>query len=179
MTKRLLIPVVLAFMPMAATAQMSVTTFGATEAQRCYEAARDEFSGDVSACDEALRSQAMTGRDRIATYVNRGVVLNRTGDLEGALRDFDKALIEDANLAEAFLNRGNTYFLMRRYDEAIADYEASLANGIEKSHIAWYNIGLAREGKRDAIGARDAYRRALDINPDFGPALRKIGATAE
>lgn len=178
MKTRLLVFASLLLAP-AASAQMSVTTFGATDAQLCYEAARDDFARDASACDQALRSQKMTARDRIATYVNRGILLNRTGDLDEALADFDKALGEDADLAEAFLNRGNTYFLMRRYDDAIADYEAALANEIEKAHVAWYNIGLAREAKRDAVGARDAYRISLEINPYFGPAQKKLGLQAE
>ncbi len=168
-----------AFFPVAATAQMSVTTFGATDAQQCYELARDDFSRDASACDDALRVQSMTERDRVATYVNRGVVLNRAGSLDDALDDFNKALAQDGELSEAFLNRGNTYFLMRRYDEAIADYEASLKYGLTKSHVAWYNIGLAHEAKRDAVKAREAYRMALEINPDFGPAQKKLGLMAE
>jgi tetratricopeptide (TPR) repeat protein len=175
MNFRLAFLTVLISAPTAASAQMAVTTFGATDAQRCYEDARDDFSRDASACDAALRSQAMTERDRVATYVNRGVVLNRAGSLDDALGDFNRAIAENEDLAEAFLNRGNTYFLMRRYDEAIADYEAALGRDLEKAHVAWYNIGLAREAKNDAVGARDAYRTALEINPDFGPAQKKLG----
>lgn len=162
--------------PAAASAQMAVTTFGATDAQQCYEDARDDFSRDASACDAALKTQSMTERDRVATYVNRGVVLNRAGSLDDALGDFNRAIAQDGDLAEAFLNRGNTYYLMRRYDEAIADYEAALGFDLEKAHVAWYNIGLAREAKKDAIGARDAYRTSLSINPDFGPAQKKLAA---
>jgi len=176
---RSLLAALAALSPVAASAQMAVTTFGATDAQLCYEAARDDFSQDSSACDAALKSQAMSGRDRIATYVNRGVVLNRAGSLDDALADFNRALEEDEDLAEAFLNRGNTYFLMRRYDDAIADYEASLSFDLPKAHVAWYNIGLAHEAKKDAVKAREAYRMALEINPDFGPARKKLGISQQ
>jgi tetratricopeptide (TPR) repeat protein len=161
--------------PGAALAQMSVSTFGATDAQLCYEAAADDFASNTDDCDEALKGGTMTARDRIATYVNRGIILNREGRLEEALADFDTALEKDGEVAEAFLNRGNTYFLMRRYDEAIADYEASLRYDLGKAHVAWYNIGLAQEAKRDDVKAKDAYRAALEINPEFGPAQKKLG----
>lgn len=167
-----------ALTPSAALSQVAVTTFGATDAQRCFEAARDDYSTDVSDCDEALKTAAMAPRDKIATFVNRGIVLNRAGRLEDALADFNAALEKDGGLAEAFLNRGNTYFLMRRYDEAIADYQASLDHELAKSHVAWYNIGLAQEAKNDPVKAKEAWRMSLEINPDFGPARQKLGAEA-
>ncbi len=159
----------------AANAQMSVSTFGATDAQLCFRAAADEFVSDTDDCDEALRGGTLTARDRMATYVNRGIILNREGRLDEALADFNKALERDGELAEAFLNRGNTYFLMRQYDDAIADYEASLKYGLEKAHVAWYNIGLAYEAKRENMKAIEAFNASLAINPDFGPAQKKLG----
>ncbi len=158
----------------AAHAQMSVSTFGATDARLCYEQAAEATVASTDDCDKALREAGLTKRDRIATLVNRGIILNRAGRFDEALADFGKALDSDAGLAEAYLNRGNTYFLMRRYDEAIVDYERSLDNGLGKSHVAWYNIGLAHEAKKDAVKAREAYRTSLSIAPDFGPAQKKL-----
>jgi tetratricopeptide (TPR) repeat protein len=165
--------------PVAASAQMSVSTFGATDARLCYEAALDNFEKSADVCDKALKTAGLTIRDRTATFVNRGIVLNRAGRLDEALADFNKALESNDELAEAFLNRGNTFYLMRRYDEAIADYEASLTHDLQKSHVAWYNIGLAHEAKRDDVKARSAYQTALEINPDFGPAQKKLGVSGQ
>lgn len=161
--------------PSGALAQMAVSTFGATDAQLCYQAAADNFASDTDDCDEALKGGTLTARDRIATYVNRGIILNREGRLDEALADFDKAIEKNSELAEAFLNRGNTYYLMRRYDEAIGDYQSSLRYNLRKSHVAWYNIGLAQEAKKDDVKAKEAYRTALEINPEFGPAQKKLG----
>ena len=162
-------------LPCAAQAQMSVSTFGATDAQLCYQSAADDFASSTDDCDEALRNGGLTSRDKLATYVNRGIILNRAGRLDEAMDDFDTALSRNDDLAEALLNRGNTYYLMRRYDEAISDYEASLRSGLGKAHVAWYNIGLAQEAKKDDIKAKEAYRMALEINPYFGPAQAKLG----
>lgn len=161
--------------PSQGLAQMAVTTFGATDAELCFKAALDNFSTDTTDCDEALKRDGMTARDRTATFVNRGVLLNRAGRLEEALKDFDTALAADSDAAEAYLNRGNSYFMMRRYDEALADYRMSLDKGLSKSHIAWYNIGLVYEFKKDELKAKEAYRTALEIAPGFGPAQKKLG----
>jgi tetratricopeptide (TPR) repeat protein len=162
----------------AAQAQMSVSTFGATDARLCYEQAAEAVVASTENCDEALRETGMTKRDRMATLVNRGIILNRTGRYDDALADFGAALDRDSTLAEAYLNRGNTYFLMRRFDDAIADYETSLDNNLGKAHVAWYNIGLAYEAKKDAVKAREAFRTSLSIAPDFAPAQAKLGPPA-
>lgn len=163
----------------AAAAQLSVSTFGATDAQGCYEDARDGRTTSTERCDAALAGEALTKRDRLATLVNRGIIHNRAGRLGDALSDFDKALDGDGALGEAWLNRGNAQFLAGRYDLAIADYEKSLDHEISKPWVAWYNIGLAREAQKDARGARTAYERALEINPDFGLARKKLGLDGE
>ena len=90
--------------------------------------------------------------------------------------DFDAALAGDPALAEALLNRGNSYFLLKRHGEALADYEAALAAGLKKAHVAWYNIGLVRAAQKDTTGAADAYRKSLSIKPDFAPAVEKLSA---
>ncbi len=168
-----------AFAATSAHAQLAVTTFGATDAQGCYEDARSEKSTETSRCDAALRGQALTRRDRLATLVNRGIVLNRAGRLNEAIDDYNAALEGDASLGEAYINRGNSQFLAGRYDLAVADYEKSLDSDLSKPWVAWYNIGLAREAQKDARAARTAYERALDPNPDFGPARKKLGLDAD
>ncbi len=162
-----------------AAAQMSISTFGATDAQGCFEDAQSQTTISADRCDAALRGTPLTKRDRLATLVNRGIIHNRAGRLDAALADFNAALEGDAALGEAFLNRGNAQFLLRKFDLAIADYEKSLESGLSKPWIAWYNIGLAREALKDARGARTAYERALEINPDFGLAKRKLGLEDE
>jgi tetratricopeptide (TPR) repeat protein len=162
----------------SASAQLSISTFGATDAQACFEDAKSDRETSTDNCDAALAGQAMTKRDRLATYVNRGIVNNRAGRLTEALADFNAALDADASLGEAWLNRGNARFLAGQYDLAVADYEKSLDANLSKPWVAWYNIGLAREAQKNARAARTAYERALEINPDFGPARDKLGLSA-
>ncbi len=157
-----------------AAAQLSVTTFGATDAAACFENARDDFSRDTDPCDDALSDSATTRNDRKKTLVNRGIIRNRLGATDMARADFDAALEIDSSLAEAYLNRGNAHYLSKNYDDALSDYERSLELDISKPWAAWYNIGLTRDAKGLAEEARDAYEEALRLNPNFYEAQQKL-----
>jgi tetratricopeptide (TPR) repeat protein len=157
-----------------AVAQMSVTTFGATDAAACYENANSEFSGDTKPCDKAIKDMGLTRGDQMKTYVNRGIIHNRNLDLDAAIDDFNAALEIDDALAEAYLNRGNSFFLGGRFDDAFAEYETALANDISKPWAAWYNIGLTHDAKKQPAKAREAYAKALALKPDFIPAQQKL-----
>jgi tetratricopeptide (TPR) repeat protein len=157
-----------------AAAQMSVTTFGATDARACYEDAFEGFARSTASCDAALRKGGLTQRDETATYVNRGVIYNRMGDPDAALADFDIALARDPGLGEAMINRGNSLYLKGDYDGAVSEYERALAAGTSKAHVAWFNIGLAEEARKRPEAAAAAYRKALEINPDFAMARDKL-----
>lgn len=156
-----------------AAAQMAVTTYGATDASACYQNARNDFSQDTGPCDTALRDKDLTQKDRAKTLVNRGIIKNRKGDLQEAVDDFNAALAID-ELGEAYLNRGNSYYLASRFDEALADYKKALALGVNKPWAAWYNIGLVHDAKKQADKAREAYQKALDLNPSFTLAQTKL-----
>lgn len=156
-----------------ASAQMAVTTFGASDASNCYQDAANGYSTGTDDCDRALGAP-MSERDRVATLVNRGVILNRAGRYDDARRDFDAALERDAATPEAWLNRGNSLLLQNRPDAAIADYEKALDNGLAESHIAWHNIGLAYYAKADLVKAREAFRKALEIMPGFKDSEDKL-----
>ncbi len=154
---------------------MAVTTIGATDAAACFENARDDFSENVRPCDRALDDRAMSRSDRKKTLVNRGLIYNRRGDYSAALQDFNTAIEIDEDIAEAYLNRGNTWFFTGRLDDALADYEEALTRGVAKPWAAWYNIGLVHDARDETEKAQAAYRKSLELNPDFYLAQQKVG----
>jgi lipoprotein NlpI len=54
-------------------------------------------------------------------YNNRGNVRRDKGEVDAAVTDYTRALEIDPNHASACQNRGDTYFLLRRWPEALAD----------------------------------------------------------
>ncbi|MEO1135704.1 MAG: tetratricopeptide repeat protein [Pseudomonadota bacterium] len=171
---RILMSLAALFIASPSHAQLSVTTFGATDASNCYENARSDFSSDVKPCNDALASPETTRVDRKKTLVNRGIILNRNGRIGEAISDFNAALDIDGGLGEAYLNRGNSHYLGKRYDDALNDYQRSLDLEINKPWAAWYNIGLAYDAKKQPDKAREAYQEALNVNPSFTQAQQKL-----
>jgi tetratricopeptide (TPR) repeat protein len=157
-----------------ALAQMSVTTFGATEAAGCFENARGS-SSDTGPCDAAL-ARGLTKSDEKKTLVNRGIIYNRRLEVQRAREDFEAAMEIDPNLAEAYLNRGNSFLLAGRTDAALEDYQDSLSLGVSEPWAAWYNIGLVYEAKSDPAKAREAYAKAIELYPGFPEATAKLAA---
>jgi tetratricopeptide (TPR) repeat protein len=71
------------------------------------------------------------------------------------------------------------YYEMGRYDEIIALADATLRNAQIEELYYWR--GLAQQAKGDTAAARASLQRALELNPNFGPAaaaLRSLTASA-
>ncbi|MEM9262348.1 MAG: tetratricopeptide repeat protein [Pseudomonadota bacterium] len=167
----LLVPLV---MTEAAWAQASVTRLGKSDAGTCYQEAFSANGEDLSACNRALKDRSTTARDRRATFVNRGILLNRLGEYDRAIEDFTEALDGDPELGEALLNRGNSLFLQKNFSSAMIDYEAALNASFNKPEVAWYNIGLTHRALKDDDAARIAFEKSLQERPGFTPAVEQL-----
>ncbi len=174
MMKRFLIGFLFGVFALPANAQMSVTTFGATDAAACYRNANDQFSAELGPCDRALKNRKTTREDRLKTYVNRGIINNRNGALQAAVDDFNAALKIDVKSAEAYLNRGNSWYRAGQYSDALADYKYAIELDVNKPWAAWYNIGLVHDALGELEKAKQAYQTALKLNPNFTLAENKL-----
>ena len=161
--------------PLSVSAQMSITTIGATDAADCFRQAKSSFARSTKPCDKAIRGVNLSRRDKMKTYVNRGIIHNRNGDLQKAIKDFNAALEIVPDQPEAWLNRGNSWFLAGQFNQAVEDYERSLELDIQKPWAAWYNIGLSYDALKQPDRAKAAYETALELNPDFSKARAKLG----
>lgn len=98
-----------------------------------------------------------------------------------ALAILDTVIDLKPDFAEAWNKRATTYYLMRRFDQSLADIDQVLE--LEPRHfgaLAGRGLILRELGKdREAL---EAYRRALAIHPNMpGPkkAVRELGAEIE
>ena len=164
-----------AFAALPATAIAGVTVIGASSARMCYMAAESAASPrhqDVVWCDAALGEHLTSARDVIATYVNRGILHLRRGNIEGAIRDFDEALRRNPNEPEAYLNRGAAMMQRDRMDEAVAMYSQALQHNTSRPELAHYGRAMAYELLGNARAAYNDYRRASELDPEW-PAPRE------
>ena len=161
---------------MTAPASAAVTVFGSSLARECYENAQlGTDSYGLESCDRALKQEQLSARDRAATLVNRGIILNRARKLDAALADFGAALRLNPDLGEAYLNRGNTHFFRREFESALGDYSRAIELETSDLHVAYYNRALVHEVMKDYSAARADLAEALRIAPDFTPAQERLG----
>lgn len=153
----------------AASAHAAVTVFGNGQAHDCSEAAFKGKSDPASIrnCDAALEDEVLSNKDRAGTYINRGVMYLRLGDMVQARKDFDESIKVDDKIGEAWINRGAVSVAEKRYADGLADINQGLTLGVISPEKAYYNRALAYEGLDDDKSAYLDYQQALTIKPDW------------
>jgi tetratricopeptide (TPR) repeat protein len=167
-------------------AAQNVTMFGGSSlAKECYRlsqtAAMTNTASrtDVEVCTKAIFHGELNKKDLVATYVNRGIVHMAMEEYQEAARDYNKALGMSDDVGEAYVNRGNLWFVASRFKEAIADYDKSIQFGIEKTHVAFLNRGMAYEKLGKLEKAKSDYQAALDKIDDWSTAQQKLQRVQE
>jgi tetratricopeptide (TPR) repeat protein len=66
------------------------------------------------------------------SFRERGISAYRNGDLNGAIADFDQAILLDPKFSAAYIDRGIVFYRLRKFDRAFADI--SRAKRIERAN---------------------------------------------
>lgn len=159
----------LIFAGVSLPAAASVMTLGGGYAQSCYEAA-DARSGTavaLDACNRALAEEALTQQDRVASYVNRGIVQLRRGSLDAADADFDAALALNPNEAEAWLNKAILKTRYNRSNEALPLVAKAFENHTRRPALAYFVRGVANEDSGNISAAYHDLKMAQTLDPKW------------
>ncbi|MCK6528269.1 tetratricopeptide repeat protein [Myxococcota bacterium] len=97
------------------------------------------------------------------------MVAGEPGRAVGAL---ERAVELDPSVSRSRVNLGFALAAAGRDEEALASFRALLGPA-----DAYADLGLARERRGDAPGAREMYRAALRLDPRHGPAREGIART--
>jgi len=157
----------------ASTASAQIGIIGNSNARECYNEAKAD-GANTATCDDSLAGDMLIGRNLAATYVNRAVVRTNAGSLEGALRDLERAESIRPEFGEIYASRGNVFFYLSSFEEALAEHDRGIAVGMKKLHAAHYNRGLALEQLGRIEEAKEAYRQSIALVPDFDPAKARL-----
>ncbi|MGZ8998186.1 MAG: tetratricopeptide repeat protein [Allosphingosinicella sp.] len=154
----------------SAPAMASVVSIGSTSASLCYQAAESPAVpsfGDVRLCDTALNEEGLTGHDRVATHVNRGILRLRRDQIALAIDDFDRAMTLDPNQPEAYLNKGAAMIKQRNPSAALGLFTMAIERHTSRPELAHYGRAIANEALGNASQAYRDYRRASELDPDW------------
>jgi tetratricopeptide (TPR) repeat protein len=104
-----------------------------------------------------------------------GVRLGEAGDVEGAIREHEKALALDPGFAQAHINLVSLCGSVGRWSDAERHYRAAveLAPGRAEPHYD-YGVALVQQGR--AAEAVAAFQKALEINPYHPEAHNNLGS---
>ncbi len=80
----------------------------------------------------------------------------------------------DTTDARLYFFLGNAYYESGKYDEAIAQFETAVTLKEDYSK-AWVNMGIVQDTKHNRRAARDAYNRAIELNPEDVLAYCHLG----
>ncbi|MEM8694612.1 MAG: tetratricopeptide repeat protein [Pseudomonadota bacterium] len=161
----------------AGSAQAAVSVMGNTSARACYESALNERAraSDIRMCTDAIEDRMITGRDRVASYVNRGILYVQNGDYERAIADYDRAIALDDGEPEAYLNKGLALLHQREaLPEVVSLLTIAIENGTREPALAYYGRGVAHEMNGDVSSAYYDIRRATDIAPEWDVPARDL-----
>lgn len=161
-------------------AQNSTLIGGGSLARECYMNSQSATLQkgvnrlDAEPCSRAILDAGLNQDDLVASLVNRGIIFTAIGDYVAAAKDYNRALEINPEVGEAYLNRGNLWFLAQRFQAAIADYDNALKFGVNEPHVAYLNRGMVLEKVNDRDAAKLSYQRSLELVEAWEPALMRL-----
>ncbi|HYI39787.1 MAG TPA: tetratricopeptide repeat protein [Allosphingosinicella sp.] len=149
----------------------AVSVIGNSAARSCYLAAESRGAPSLDVlrfCDDALHREALTDEEAVATFVNRGILKARLGNLDEAISDYDAALGRDPDEPEAYLNKGFALLhLSDSGDQAKPLFDSALAKKTRRPELAYYGRGVAHEMAGQVRAAYKDYTQASRLDPKW------------
>jgi Flp pilus assembly protein TadD len=113
-------------------------------------------------------------QDRVATFVNRGIVKMSGGDLRGADWDFDTAIKLHSDEPEALLNKGLLRLRQNKLEEAIGFISRSLDAKTVRPALAYYARAISQEQLGNVRAAYADLVRARDLDPRWDLPAKEL-----
>jgi tetratricopeptide (TPR) repeat protein len=147
------------------------------EAQRALDR-HTQYGPRWPALEDTALAAINALRDDARATVQRGVRLAERGDLEGAIRAHEAALVLEPSLAEAHANLITLYGRARNFAKAEEHYRAVVLLGANLSTAHYdYGVLLGLQEKWDL--AAEAYGLAIAVNPLHAQAHHNLGQILE
>ena len=163
------------FIPSVASA--TTFSFDKEMTNACYEAAavKNSTGPSISRCDRALIREASTkGDNRVATLVNRGILLMLKHRSAAAVRDFDEAILLNPAEPEAWLGKAIEAWKAGDDRNALGFADKALAFQTQKPALAYLVRGLANEGMGNVRAAYRDLKQARVLAPRWSEPVAHL-----
>lgn len=107
------------------------------------------------------------------THANLGVLYAQINDGDKAIDALKRAIELNAEQPEVYLNLAHELMRQDAFPQAVSTLQN--ARKIKKTPAILERLGVALYKSGDPIKAEDAYREALDLDPDYYPAMNGLG----
>jgi Tfp pilus assembly protein PilF len=135
--------------------------------QQAYE---QQMKGDLDSAI-LLYKRSIDVLPTAEAYTFLGWTYSFQGRYEDAIRECEKAILEDPELGNPYNDIGAYLIEQRRYDEAIPYLRGALsAKRYEAQHYPHYNLGQALEKKGQWMEALTEYHEAIRLQSDYQEA---------
>jgi len=111
----------------------------------------------------------------VETYLRSAIDKQGSGDNKGAVEDCNKALSIDPANAYVFNVRGLANYNLGLYDDAIADYNRTIAANKTNNAIAYNYRGACQYAKNNLLNAKNDFTAAIHLAPKYVSAYNNRG----
>lgn len=153
----------------AAPTGAALITVGGSSAETCYHAAaaRDSSAPALNECDLAINQDVIPFGDRVATFVNRGILKLVRADYRSAEADFNQAMAMEPTQAEAWLNKGIARYQQGDVRAARDMFTRAIQLRTNYQALAYFGRGLANEDAGDIRAAYSDLKTAARLAPKW------------
>ena len=99
----------------------------------------------------------------------KGFIEQRNGNLESAIKSYDKASELDNEYPTVYISRGSAYLDLKEYDKAIANYTIAIKLSPENEEPYAYR-GRAYYEIDSLKNSKDDFDKSITLNKNFGYA---------
>jgi tetratricopeptide (TPR) repeat protein len=123
--------------------------------------------GDLDGAERELREAIAIEPKLVAARNALGVVALKRGDVATAEREIRAAVAENPDVRLAHFNLALVAEQRGRPQDAIAEYRQEIDLHPQASYKAWFNLGKVYAALGDRSAQADAFRHAIESNPNF------------
>lgn len=159
----------------SALAQLEMLEQGGPLVLRTDEGALVETTGQMrldfqsTAVGEPAPTPAIGAVPEASDWFERGVHAEESGDLDEAVRAYERAVASDEARADAWFNLGNTLYATGRLEHAQEAYRTAVR--LEPAYVeAWNNLANVLCEAGQVSEGIEAYERAIAVAPGYADA---------